>query len=237
VVLVHGGVGPELTWERQAELAERWNLVVPTRAGFPGGPQAMRQDFERDAEDLAALLDHRAHLVGHSYGGVACAIVAGDNPERVTSLTLVESPIYKSAPDHPAVREIITSGDAVLASDADEDTERRFLANAGMDTESMTGRHRELIERAIDAARGGRSPSEADPELDAIARADMPVMVVSGAHHAGIEMVCDGLAGRLNARRETVPRAGHAVPRATGFNEVLEDFLRESAGTARSRKG
>ena len=210
--------------------------MIPTRAGFPGGPQAMRQDFERDAEDLAALLDHRAHLVGHSYGGVACTIVAGDHPERVRSLTLVESPIYKSAPDHPAVRELITSGDAVLASDADEETERRFLANAGMDTDSMSDRHRELIQRAIDAARGGRSPSEADPDLDAIAGAGVPVMVVSGAHHGGIEMVCDGLAGRLHARRETVPGAGHAVPRAPGFNEVLEDFLRGSGGTALSRR-
>ena len=195
----------------------------------------MRQDFERDAEDLAALLDQRTHLVGHSYGGVACTIVAGNQPERVRSVTLVESPIYKSAPDHPAVREIITSGDAVLASDADEETERRFLANAGMDTDSMTGRHRELIQRAIDAARGGRSPSEADPDLDAIARAGVPAMVVSGAHHEGIELVCDGLAARLNARREIVAGAGHAVPRAPGFNAILEEFLRGSAGTARSR--
>jgi hypothetical protein len=149
---------------------------------------------------------------------------------------LVESPIYKSAPDHPAVREIISSGDAVLASTADEETERGFLANAGMDTASMTGRHRELIQQAIDAARGGRSPSEADPDLDAIAGAGVPVMVVSGGHHDGIELICDGLAARLNGRREIVPGAAHAVPRAPGFNDVLEDFLRESAGTARSRR-
>ncbi len=205
------------------------------RPGFPGGPPAPRQDFERDAEAVAALLDQPAHLVGHSYGGVACAIVAGADPERARSLTLVESPIYKSAPDHPAVREIVTAGDAVLASDADEETERRFLANAGMDTASMTGRHRALIQQAIDAARGGRPPSEADPDLDAIAQAGVPVMVVSGGHHEGIELICDGVAARLNARREIVSGAGHAVPRAPGFNEVLEDFLRGSAGTARPR--
>jgi hypothetical protein len=149
---------------------------------------------------------------------------------------VVESPIYKSAPDHPAVREIISSGDAVLASTADEETERGFLANAGMDTASMTGRHRDLIQQAIDAARGGRSPSEADPDLDAIAGAGVPVMVVSGGHHDGIELICDGLAARLNGRREIVPGAAHAVPRAPGFNDVLEDFFRESAETARSRR-
>jgi pimeloyl-ACP methyl ester carboxylesterase len=235
VILVHGGVGPELTWERQAELAERWGLVVPLRRGYPGGPPADRQDFERDAEDLGELLGDGAHLVGHSYGGVGCALLAAADPAHVLSLTLVESPIYDAAPDHPAVRELIEAGDAVLAGEADEETERRFLTGAAMDPGALTGRHRELIREAIDSARGGRTPSEAHPDLEAIAASRIPVLVVSGGHQESIEAICDGLAQRLGARREIVPGAGHAVPRADGFNEVLEDFLRESAGTARSR--
>jgi pimeloyl-ACP methyl ester carboxylesterase len=206
-------------------LAGRWNLLIPTRRGFPGGPPGDRQDFERDAEDLLGLIGEGAHLVGFSYGGVGCAIVAGRSPKRVRSLTLIESPIYKGAPDRPEVREIIASGDAVLAGAADEGTERRFLANAGMVPDALTGRHRELMRQAIDAARGGRSPSEAAPDLDAIASAGVPAMVVSGEHNDGIETICDALAERLSARREIVSGAGHAVPRAPGFNEVLEDFL------------
>jgi pimeloyl-ACP methyl ester carboxylesterase len=138
-------------------------------------------------------------------------------------------PIYTAAPDHPAVREIITSGDAVLAGEADEETERRFLVSAGMNPEAVTGRQRELIQQSIAASRGGRSPSEADPDLDAIAGAGVPVMVVSGGHHDGIELVCDGLAARLDARREILPGAGHAVPRAPGFNDLLEHFLRTAS--------
>jgi pimeloyl-ACP methyl ester carboxylesterase len=199
--------------------------VVPVRRGFRGGPPAERQDFERDADDLAPLLAGGGHLVGFSYGGVGAALLAGRNPALVRSLTLIEAPIYKAAPDHPRVREIIVSGDAVLAGEADEETERRFLINAGMDPGLLTGRQRGLIQESIDASRGGRSPSEADPDLDAIARAGIPVMVVSGGHHDGIEMLCDGLAFRLNARREIVRGAGHAVPRAPGFNDLLEDFL------------
>lgn len=140
----------------------------------------------------------------------------------------MESPIYKAAPDHPAVRELIEAGDAVLAGKADEETERRFLANAEMDPDAVTGRTRQLLVEAIDAARGGRSPSEADPDLDAIAAAGLPVLIVSGGHHAAIEAICDGLAERLHARREILPGAGHAVPRAPGFNEMLESFLRGS---------
>jgi pimeloyl-ACP methyl ester carboxylesterase len=154
----------------------------------------------------------------------------------VSSLTLIESPIYCVAPEHPAVQEIIESGDAFVAGEADELTEREFLANAGIDPDATAGRTGELIREAIEASRGGRSPSEAEPDLDAIARAAVPTMVVSGGHHEGIEILCDALADRLNARREIVPGAGHAVPRAPGFNDVLEDFLRESAGTDRSRK-
>jgi pimeloyl-ACP methyl ester carboxylesterase len=65
--------------------------------------------------------------------------------------------------------------------------------------------------------------------------AGIPMMVVSGGHDEGVEARCDALARRLHARREVVPAEGEEVPRAPGFNDVLEDFLRGSAGTARSR--
>jgi pimeloyl-ACP methyl ester carboxylesterase len=235
VLLLHGGAGPELTWERQMELADRWSLIIPTRRGFPRSAPAPRQDFEADADDVARLLTKRTHLVGFSYGGLGTTLAAERNPELVRSLTLIEVPLYRAAPRNAAVREIAKAGDAFLSGEADELTEREFLANAGIDPESASGRTAELIEEAIDAARGGRSPSEARPDLDALAGAGIPVMVVSGGHHDGIEALCDALAKRLGARREIVRGAGHAVPRAPGFNDVLEDFLRGSAGTARAR--
>jgi pimeloyl-ACP methyl ester carboxylesterase len=234
VVLVHGGMGPEITWERQAPLAERWRLVIPKRRGFPGSAPG-RQDFERDSQDLSPLLGDGAHLIGFSYGGVGVALLAQREPERLLSLTLVEAPIYAAAPDHPAVLRIASAGDAFLAGEADEQTEREFLANAGIDPAAASGRTAWLIREAIDAARGGRPPTEADVSLAAIADAGFPVLVVSGGHHAGIEALCDGLSDKLGARREIVTGAGHAVPRAPGFNDVLEDFLRGSAGSGRSR--
>jgi pimeloyl-ACP methyl ester carboxylesterase len=226
VVLVHGGVGPELTWERQRPLAERWTLLVPTRRGFPGTAEGDRQDFEQDARDVSPLLSDGAHLVGFSYGGVGATILAAEDPNRVKSLTLIEAPLYLAARDHPAVDEIARAGDAFLAGEADELTERQFLADAGIDPNAMTRHNRKLIQQAMDAARGGRPPSEAEPDLDAIAEAGVPAMVVSGDHHEGIEILCDALSKRLRAWREVVPGAGHAVPRAPGFNDVLDEFLR-----------
>jgi pimeloyl-ACP methyl ester carboxylesterase len=235
VLLLHGGAGPEMTWERQRELAERWSLIVPTRRGFPRSAPATRQDFEVDAEDVTRLLTKRTHLVGFSYGGLGVTLAAGQDPELVRSLTLIEVPLYLAAPDDPAVRDLAQAGDAFLSGEADEVTEREFLANSGIDPEASTGRTAELVREAIEASRGGRSPGEAKPDLDALAKAGIPVMVVSGGHHDGIEALCDALARRLRARREVVRGAGHAVPRAPGFNELLESFLRGSAGTARFR--
>jgi pimeloyl-ACP methyl ester carboxylesterase len=228
LVLVHGGLGPELTWERQESLSERWTLTIPTRRGFPGSASADRQDFEADADDLSELVDEPAHLVGFSYGGLGATLLAARDPGRVRSLTLVEVPLYLVAPENPAVQEIARAGDAFLSGDADERTERGFLADAGIDPSAVSGRTAARVEEAVAAARGGRSPSEARPNLDAIADASLPVMVASGDHHEGIEILCDALAGRLVARREILPGAGHAVPRAPGFNQALEAFLTQT---------
>jgi len=235
LLLLHGGAGPELTWDRQRELAERWSLIIPTRRGFPRSAPAPRQDFEADAEDVRELLTKRTHLVGFSYGGLGVTLAAQAMPQRVRSLTLIEAPLYGAAPDDPGVRQIAAAGDAFLSGEADELTEREFLADAGLDPEVASGRTAQLVQEAVDAARGGRSPSEARPDFDAIAASGIPVMVVSGGHHRGLETLCDALAERLDARREVLSGAGHAVPRAPGFNETLESFLRGSVGTARFR--
>ncbi len=224
---MHGGLGPELTWERQRSLAERWELVVPTRRGFPGGPEASHQDFDRDAEDLSPLLADGAHVAGFSYGGLGTSILAGQEPKRVKSLTLIEAPLYLVAPEDPDIEELARAGDAFLRGDADPEAEDEFLANAGLGPEAPV-EHAEEVEQATQAARGGRSPREATPDLDEIVKGGIPVLVVSGGHHRGLETLCDALSDRLRARREVLPGAGHAVPRAPGFNEMLEDFLRSA---------
>jgi len=226
VVLVHGGVGPGLTWERVEPLGDRWTLVIPARRGFRPSPPAERQDFERDAADLSPLLGNRAHLVGFSYGGVSSALIANSQPERVRSLTLIEPPIYAAAPGDPEVAELARIGDAFLAGAGDPAEDEEFTRRAGIDPDAA-GNRRAEIEEAIVAARGGRPPTEAQIDLDELAAHAIPTLVVSGDHSDAIERVCDGLAARLDARRERVPGAGHAAPRAPGFNDALDRFLAE----------
>ena len=58
LVLVHGSVtGGSPTWGAQLPLAERFDLVVLDRPGFPPNPPVDRVDFEVDAELVAASLE------------------------------------------------------------------------------------------------------------------------------------------------------------------------------------
>ena len=223
VVLVHGGAGPELTWERQEVLSGRHSLVIPWRRGYPPNPPVERQDFEADAEDLLALAGAGSHLVGFSYGGLGAAIAAERAPERFRSLTLIETPLWFAGAGDPEVGRLVElAGRFAAAADAGEAPPREFLELAGMGPGSP--RAAAEVERVIGIARGMRSPAEARADLGAIGDA-MPSLVASGGHSAGIERLSDAVAAGLGAERAVLRGAGHAVPRAAGFNRRLAEFV------------
>ena len=68
-----------------------------------------------------------------------------------------------------------------------------------------------------------RPPWEAEIPLDELAAAPFPKLVVSGAHNAAFDAVCDVLEERLGAERAVLPGAGirsrarRATPSALGF--------------------
>jgi pimeloyl-ACP methyl ester carboxylesterase len=227
VVLVHGGLPARVTWECQSELEARWLLIVPSRRGFPPSPAAPWQDFLADADDLTELIAEvpgGAHLVGFSYGGLGALVAAERLPQRVRSLTLIEAPLWSAAEEDDSVQELVALADRFAASADDAQAESEFLAVAGVDRQLLAGEDDD-VRQAIELARRLRSPHEAQPRFDAIAETGMPVLVVSGDHHPGIERLCDAVADRLGAQRARLRGAGHAAQRAAGFNTVLETFL------------
>src|SRR5438270_13533423 len=101
VLLVHGSVvNGEATWGAQRPLAERFELVVPNRRGFPPGPEVERVDFHDEAVWLEQFLEPGAPLVGHSYGGVISLLAAARRPELVPPLTVIEPPPFAVARGH-----------------------------------------------------------------------------------------------------------------------------------------
>jgi pimeloyl-ACP methyl ester carboxylesterase len=233
VLLVHGSVvNGDATWAAQRPLAERFELVVPNRRGFPPGPDVESVDFEDEAVWLDSFLEPGAHLVGHSYGGVIALLAAARRPELVRSLTVVEPPALAVARGNPAADEFAARSTELWESGPREPEAflRGFLAavnapapRSGFSPALLQGARTLMVERY---------PWTAEIPLDELAATPFPKLVVSGAHSEPFDAVCDVLEERLGAERAVLPGAGHAVQLlGEPFNDVLADFIERAAGT------
>jgi pimeloyl-ACP methyl ester carboxylesterase len=131
VLTVHGShvAGSFLPLVREPALAGGYRLIRYHRRGFAGSDRAGGGfGIEDQARDALTLLEHlgvpRAHVVGHSYGGVVALQLALDAPRAVRSLVLLEPPLLTpelaaglSTQLEPAVR-AYRAGDAGAAVDA-----------------------------------------------------------------------------------------------------------------------
>jgi pimeloyl-ACP methyl ester carboxylesterase len=232
-VLVHGsfGWGTE-TWAKQRPLAEQYELVLVDRRGFGGSPPNGRVDFERDARDVDELLGGGAHLVGQSYGGVVCLLVAARRPDAVRSLVVIEPPAFGLVRGDATVEQLVSAiEEAALGAEDPGDYRLRFLRGFGFDpqAEQLTG-------LGLEAARSSwreRPPCEAQIPLEQLR--GVRTLVVQGdwssaASHArelageAFHAVCDVLEQRLGAERATFPAAHNPQLLGEPFNERLRAF-------------
>ncbi len=233
VLLLHGSVANgEATWAAQRPLAERFELVVPNRRGFPPGPEVEAVDYEDEAVWLDRYLEPGIHLVGHSYGGVISLLAAARRRELLRSLTVIEPPAFAVARGN-AVAEAFMAGAERLWERGPREPEaflREFMRAVGgapppePPTEGLLQGARTLMVE--------RYPWTAEIPLDELAAAPFPKLVVSGAHSEAFDLVCDLLERRLGAERAVLPGAGHPVQRlGEPFNVVLAEFVeRAEAG-------
>jgi len=227
LLLVHGSVvNAELTWSAQKPLADRFEIVAPNRRGFPPGPDVERVDFKDEAAWLEQFLEPGTHLVGHSYGGVIALLAAGQWPETVRSLTVVEPPAFGVARGNPAVDELTerieehwTNGPRDPAGFL-----RGFFSLVG--SSSPPGSFTPELLQGARTLMVERSPAEAVIPFDELARAPFPKLVVSGGHSPAFDAVCNVLGERVGAERAVLPGAGHSVQRlGAPFNELLSEFV------------
>jgi len=232
LLLVHGSVvNGDTTWAAQRPLAERFELVVPNRRGFPPGPDVDRVDFEDEAAWLDRYLEPETHLVGHSYGGVISLLAAARHPELLRSLTVIEPPCLGVARGNPVVDAY--EARSVLIWQETEDPAaflRAFLEGVGAPVPPG-----ELSPGLLQGARTlmvERHPWEAEIPLETLAQTRFPKLVVSGAHSKPFDLVCDVLEERLDADRAVLPGAGHSVQRlGEPFNELLTAFVERAEQT------
>jgi pimeloyl-ACP methyl ester carboxylesterase len=232
LVLVHGSVlGARGTWGAQRPLAERFELVVLDRPGFPPNPPVERIDFEPDSHVVAGLLEPGDHLVGHSYGGVISLLAAAARPDVLASLTVIEPPATRVALFDPAVAEFARRGSELWANGPRDDPEaflRAFLDAVGSAYDPPSPLPRDL-EQAARALANERGPWEAEIPLVRLAAAPFRTLVVSGAHHPAFDAICDALEAELDAERLVLPGYGHTVQRHPEFNDHLASFVARAA--------
>jgi pimeloyl-ACP methyl ester carboxylesterase len=227
VVLVHGSVGNgEATWAPLRPLADRFELVVPNRSGYPPNPPLDRIDFEEQAVELEPLLGDGAHLVGHSYGGVISLLLAARRPDAIRSLTVSEPPAFGVARGNPDVERLVSELAAFFAAGPYGPAEylRGFLVLVGS-AMTLPDLLPPALEQGARAAMAERPPWEAEIPLAALAAAPFPRLVISGGHNGAFDAVCDVLEARLEAERAVLPGAGHSLPRAPGYGERLAAFV------------
>ena len=231
VLLVHGSGAPGWgTWEAQRPLAEDYRLVVPHRSGWPPNPPLERIEFERQANEIAELIEPGTHVVGHSYGGIISLLAAARAGDRVASLTVIEPPAFGVARGIPAVEETIRPLQAAFGGGLDPRSFTIALARSVGSSFIPPDPLPPDMQAWIRASMAERPPWEAVIPFETLRGFGVPVLVVSGGHHAAFDAVCDVIEHELNAERAVIPGSGHSVQRTGApFNERLSAFIDAAA--------
>jgi pimeloyl-ACP methyl ester carboxylesterase len=94
VVLIHGNGDEADTWRHVfTPLSKSFRLLALDLPGFGRSAPAAYGDLQSLVASLSSVLDaldiSKVHLIGSSLGAVICAMYASQDPDRVSSLTLV----------------------------------------------------------------------------------------------------------------------------------------------------
>lgn len=146
----------------EAALAEGYRLITYHQRGQVGSTRgALPVSYAEHAADAAALLSHlgfgRAHVAGHSTGGVVALQLALDYPKKVHTLALLE-PLLMGVPSAGAFLEKAGPGLAAYGSGDPAEAMEAFLSVAcSLDRETC----RAVIEKRMP---GGVAQAIADAD-------------------------------------------------------------------------
>jgi 3-oxoadipate enol-lactonase len=234
VVLIHAGIADGRMWDRQwVDWAARFDVTRVDLRGF-GRSDPQVGSFSQ-AGDVLAVLDalgiERAVLVGASYGGRVALDLAASRPERIVGLVLADAGL----PDHVWSDEIeafaAREDEALDVGDLDGATEVNVDFWLPSASESVRSAIREQQRNAF-ALQVGADGEEMLLSADLSARLtalDVPTLVLVGqSDHADFHALAHRLASTLpNARRETIPGAGHlpSLEQPDAFDDVVLPFI------------
>ena len=208
-------------WQPQiAALEDRFEIIPPTLRGY--GDSVQPEDAFSHADDLIALLEARGagqvHVVGLSLGGNIALEIAVRCPERVATLTLLDSSLKGLAPD-AAQLEIGNAMQRAFDAGGLEAARAAWLAAplfaAARENPAL---HLQLEAWVADYSgwhwTHGVSPSAQIPDLSSrLSEVTVPTLIAVGALDTTyFHSVAHALhAGITNSRLEVIAGAGHMV--------------------------
>ena len=237
VLLIHG-VGARLdNWDRVAALLARHFKVVRYdlrghgRSSKVPGPYAL----DMFADDAAALLDHlgiaRAHIAGHSLGGMIAITLARKHPGRVDRLAVLSAAAGRTEEERRKVKERI----ALIASGIPGDHFKNSLSRWFTDEfraanpalmEQYAARNRENDPACYAAAYTVLATGEVAQDLPHV---KAPTLVFTGEHDLGSNprmsrFIHEGIAG---SELRILPRLRHSIliEAPNTVVELLEPFF------------
>lgn len=192
--------------------------INPRGVGASDAPDLEVYEVSRAAEDVAAVLDASAHVIGASLGAAVAIELALTHPDRVRSLTLI-TPFLEVSPRLASVVSAWTR----VASEASPDTVAAFLAPwlfgdrllADDKARARTLRGLALSVKRVPAVTLERAAAglvawsgTRGSDLGEIAVSTLVVLAGDDLLSPGGEAVAAAIP---NAKCEVIPRCGHAL--------------------------
>ena len=248
--MIHGGVqgnvggGPSSFAGQQPISVEGFQVMTPDRPGFGQSPSRGPDNMVAESVWIAKMLDGGVNLIGHSWGGADALLAAARNPQAVHSLILIEPAMTQLIPGDPKLMEDPVLHEAIAerarwlqSAKTPADFMRSFAATVSgsgklppplaavlADPVKATAAGCALIEGKVATARETRDAAAV------VAKAGIPVLVVTGGWSPAREKEGDIIAALTGGRHVVVPSPSHFVQAANApeFNKVAIAFIRES---------
>ena len=217
VVFLHGFGGDLEQWQLALPALADSNTAIALDLPGHGGSTKKVGDLAGAVERFLDAADvGPAHLVGHSMGGLVAAQVALRSPDRVRSLTLIDSAglgedvnrdyldTFVSAESRRELKPALE----MLFADSGQVTRR--LVDDVLKYKRIDG-----VTEALGILRDGLLRERVD--LDAL---DVPVQVIWGAH--------DTVIANPGGEMHVIERAGHSphIESAAEVNDLVRDFVK-----------
>jgi 3-oxoadipate enol-lactonase len=253
VVLIHGYGGDLRLWDAQAPALVDAGFRVIRYDARGHGRSMIAPDgytYENYAADLSDLLDRlnverpateslevgAVHLLGLSMGGGIALQFALDYPDRVLSLTLVDSTLPGFTYGEDAAGRIEALMEAVRTQGAHAALDNVYLQHPFFDGIRRVPEQFQFVREIVlgfqapDMHEGGRPPGYRPDLTGRLGDLGAPTLIILGEHDIpDFHLIASLLAENIpRTRFETIPDCWHLPPieKPEEFNRLLVDFLK-----------